>query len=73
MDLRVVIFVPALAGSAIMGFTFLLFAANYYLTVLESTAAGAKEVQWEFGETLSIGCRVRYFNQCCGYQNDQCR
>jgi hypothetical protein len=46
MDLRAVIFVPALVGSAIFVFVFLLFAAGYYLTVLESTAAGAREVTW---------------------------
>src|SRR5262245_2516786 len=53
MDFRAVIFIPALVAAAICVFAFLTFAANYYLTVLESTAAGAKEVQWEFGETLS--------------------
>src|SRR5262245_7700514 len=46
MDLRAVIFMPALAGSVIFGFVFLLFASHYYLTVLESTGAGAKEVTW---------------------------
>ena len=46
MDLRAVIFVPALVGSVIAGFVFLLFAAHYYLTVLEGTGAGAKEVTW---------------------------
>ncbi len=46
MDLRVLIFVPALVGAAICVFFFLTFAAHYYLTVLESTAAGAKEVTW---------------------------
>lgn len=47
MDLRALIFVPALVGSAIMAFVFLLFAANYYLSVLEGTAAGAREIPWE--------------------------
>ena len=42
MDLRAVIFMPALAGAAILAFVFLTFAAHYYLTVLESTATGAK-------------------------------
>ena len=46
MDLRAVIFVPALVAAAICVFFFLTFAANYYLTVLESTAAGAREVTW---------------------------
>jgi hypothetical protein len=51
MDLRAVLFVPALAGSVICGFVFLLFAANYYLTVMESTGVGAKEVTW-FSEPI---------------------
>jgi hypothetical protein len=46
MDLRAVIFMPALAGAVIFGFVFLLFASHYYLTVLEGTGAGAKEVTW---------------------------
>lgn len=46
MDFRAVIFVPALVGGVIFGFVFLLFAAHYYLTVLESTGAGAKHVTW---------------------------
>jgi hypothetical protein len=52
MDLRAVIFVPALVGATICGYIFLTFAAHYYLTVLESTAAGAKEVTW-IGESLT--------------------
>lgn len=51
MNLNAVIFVPALAGSVIFGFVFLLFAANYYLTVMESTGVGAKEVTW-FSEPI---------------------
>jgi hypothetical protein len=46
MDFRAVVFVPALAGCAITGFVFALFAAHYYLTVLESTGSGAKRVAW---------------------------
>lgn len=46
MDLRAVIFMPALAGAAICVFAFLMFAAHYYLTVLESTATGARPVTW---------------------------
>jgi hypothetical protein len=46
MDLRAVIFIPALVAAAICVFFFLTFASHYYLTVLESTAAGSKEVQW---------------------------
>ncbi len=46
MDLRALIFMPALVGAVVCGFVFLLFVCNYYLTVLEGTAAGAKEVTW---------------------------
>jgi hypothetical protein len=51
MDLRAVIFVPALVGAAICVFCFLTFAAHYYLTVLEGTAAGARHVTW-FSESI---------------------
>ncbi len=47
MNLDALIFVPALVGSVIFGFVFLLFASHYYLTVLEDTAAGAKEIPWQ--------------------------
>lgn len=47
MDLRAFIFVPALVGSTLLGFVFLLFVANYFLAVLEGTAAGAKEIPWQ--------------------------
>jgi hypothetical protein len=46
MDLRAIIFVPALTGCIIFGFVFALFAAHHYLTVLQSTASGAKQVVW---------------------------
>jgi hypothetical protein len=46
MDLRALIFLPALVCAVICGCVFLLFAAHYYLTVMESTGAGAKEVTW---------------------------
>src|SRR5215212_1414192 len=46
MDFRAVIFVPALVAAALSAFLLAVFAAHYYLTVLESTAAGAKEVTW---------------------------
>ena len=52
MDLRAVLFVPALAGAAICVFVLLLYAADYYLTILESTASGGKDVDWQPGETL---------------------
>src|SRR5690242_20287062 len=51
MDLRAVIFMPALAGAVILGFVFVLYISNYYLTVLEGTATGAKEVTW-FSEPI---------------------
>jgi hypothetical protein len=46
MDLRAVIFVPALAASVILGFVFLMFAAHHYLTVMQSAGAGARKVEW---------------------------
>lgn len=46
MDLRAVIFIPALVAAALCVFAFLMLASHYYLTVVESTAAGAKEVTW---------------------------
>ncbi len=46
MDLRAFIFVPCLVGATIFGFLFLLFICHYYLTVLETSAAGGKEVAW---------------------------
>ena len=49
MDLRALIFLPALVGAAICASVFLTFAAHYYLTVLESTAAGAKHVTGVMG------------------------
>jgi hypothetical protein len=52
MDLRAVIFVPALVAAAICVFCFLTFAAHYYLTVLEGTAAGAKRITW-FSEPIT--------------------
>lgn len=46
MDLRALIFVPALVAAALCAFAFCLFAAHYYLTVLEGTAAGARHITW---------------------------
>lgn len=45
-DMGAVIFVPALVGAVVFGFLFALFAAHHYLTVLQSTAAGARHVTW---------------------------
>ncbi|MCI0705042.1 MAG: hypothetical protein L0241_28615, partial [Planctomycetia bacterium] len=66
MDLRAVIFVPALVGSTIAGFVFLLFAAHYYLTVLESTGAGAKEVTWISEPILDNFWKVFYLGWLIG-------
>ncbi|MBY0457981.1 MAG: hypothetical protein K2V38_11625, partial [Gemmataceae bacterium] len=60
MDLRAFIFVPALVGSTILGFVFLMFAAHYYLTVLEGTAAGAKEIPWGGESMLDYFGKVFY-------------
>ncbi len=51
MDYGAIIFVPALVAAAICVFFFLTFAAHYYLTVLEGTAAGAKHITW-FSESI---------------------
>src|SRR5437868_9429259 len=45
-DLSAIIFVPALAGSVIFGFVFALFAAHHYLTAVQSTGSGARDVVW---------------------------
>jgi hypothetical protein len=34
MDLRAVIFMPALAGAVVFGFVLVLFLSHYYLTIL---------------------------------------
>lgn len=47
MDLRALIFVPALLGAVVFGFVFLAYMCNAYLTVLEGTASGAREMSWE--------------------------
>jgi hypothetical protein len=41
-----ILFVPSLAAAAVLGFVFALVAANHYLTILQSTAAGARHVTW---------------------------
>lgn len=51
MDFRAIIFVPALVAAAICVFFFLTFAAHYYLTILEGTAAGGKQITW-FSESV---------------------
>lgn len=65
MDLRPLIFMPALVGAVVFGFVFLLFLCNYYLSTVEGTAAGAKEVAYEhldfiggFGTLFYLGWLV---------------
>lgn len=60
MDLRAIIFVPALVGCIIFGFVFALFAAHYYLTVLQSTGSGAKDVTWPSEPILDNFWKVFY-------------
>ncbi|HJZ55074.1 MAG TPA: hypothetical protein VKE74_08945 [Gemmataceae bacterium] len=55
-----VIFVPALAGAVISGFVFALFAAHHYLTVLQSTGSGAKQVTWVSEPILDHFWKVFY-------------
>ena len=66
MNLDALIFMPALAGSAIMGFVFLLFAAHYYLTILEGTAAGAKEISWQSEPVTDNFTKVLYLGWLLG-------
>src|SRR5438094_605937 len=60
MDLRAVIFVPALAGSVIFGFLFALFAAHYYLTAMQSTGSGSRDVVWVSEPILDHFWKVFY-------------
>jgi hypothetical protein len=60
MDLRALIFMPALAGSVIFGCVFVLFAASYFLTVLESTSSGAREVVWTEDSIPDKAVRAAY-------------
>src|SRR5687768_8867555 len=66
MDLRALIFMPALAGAAVFCFVFLLFACNYYLTVLESTGAGGKEVTWVAEPMLDNAWKLVYLGWLFG-------
>lgn len=60
MDLRAVIFVPALVGCVLFGFVFALFAARSYLNVLQGTGAGAKRIPWNSGPILDSFGEVFY-------------
>jgi hypothetical protein len=66
MDLRALIFMPALVGAVVFCFVFLLFACHYYLTVLESTGAGAKEVTWPHEPLLDNAWKIAYFGWLFG-------
>lgn len=59
-DLGAVIFVPALAGSVIFGFVFALFAAHHYLTAVQSTGSGARDVVWSNEPILDHFWKVFY-------------
>ena len=54
------IFVPALVGAVVFGFAFLLFVCNYFLTVLESTAAGGREVTWVSEPVIDNAWKLAY-------------
>jgi hypothetical protein len=66
MNMNAVIFVPALVGSVICGFFFLMFAAHYYLTIMESTGVGAKEVTWFSEPILDNAWKVGYMGWLVG-------
>jgi hypothetical protein len=66
MDLRAVIFMPALVGAVVFAFVFLLFACHYYLTVLESTGAGAKDVTWVSEPLLDNAWKIAYLGWLFG-------
>ncbi len=66
MDLRALIFMPALVGAVVFGFVFLVFICHYYLTVLESTAAGAKEVTWEPSQFIDNFWKLWYLGWLIG-------
>jgi hypothetical protein len=66
MDLRALIFMPALVGAVVFCFVFLLFACNYYLTVLESTGAGGKEVTWVAEPMLDNAWKLAYLGWLFG-------
>lgn len=59
-DLGAVIFVPALAGSVIFGFVFALFAAHHYLTAVQSTGSGSRDVVWMSEPILDHFWKVFY-------------
>jgi len=66
MDPRALIFMPALVGAAVFGFVFLLFACNYYLQVLASTGAGAREVEWVAEPIIDNAWKLVYLGWLVG-------
>ena len=46
MDFTAIVFVPTLVACVLAGFVLAMFGSHYYLTVLQSTAAGARYVTW---------------------------
>ena len=60
------IFVPALVASAVFGFVFSIFAAQHYLTVLQSTGSGAKQVTWPSEPFIDNFWKVFYLGWLIG-------
>lgn len=59
-DMGAIIFVPALAGSVIFGFVFALFASHHYLTAVQSTGSGSRDVIWSSEPILDHFWKVFY-------------
>ena len=60
------IFVPALVAIAVFGFVFSIFAAQHYLTVLQSTGSGAKQVTWPSEPFIDNFWKVFYLGWLIG-------
>ena len=60
------IFVPALVASAVFGFVFSIFAAQHYLTVLQSTGSGARQVAWPSEPFIDSFWKVFYLGWLIG-------
>src|SRR5439155_23737764 len=61
-----IIFVPALVGCIVFGFVFALFAAHYYLTVLQNTGSGSNEVAYVSEPILDNFWKVFYLGWLFG-------
>jgi hypothetical protein len=66
MDLRAFIFVPALVACVLFGFLFALFLSNAYLTVLQSTGSGSRDVVWIPEPILDSFWKVFYLGWLVG-------